>query len=155
MIKHLAQLNIANAKYPLDDPRLSDFVNNLGRINCLGRKMPGFVWMLKDDSGSAANIATPWPGDVIANMTVWETAEHLEHFVWNTVHKKFYNRKHEWFEAMKSNHFVMWWVEEGHLPDLHEAKERLDHLDKHGNSDHAFNWSHLPHVKLWQTQRCG
>ncbi len=151
---HLAQLNIAVAKYPLDDPRIADFMNNLGRVNALARTMPGYVWMHKDDSGHAMNIPTPWP-DTVANMSVWETPEHLEHFVWNTVHKRFYNRKHEWFSAMKSHHFVMWWVEEGHQPSLQEAKERLDHLDAHGNTDHAFDWAHLPHVKLWQSQRCG
>ncbi|WP_421858991.1 DUF3291 domain-containing protein [Oricola sp.] len=151
---HLAQLNIAVPKYGLDDPRMADFVDNLVRINSLGASMPGFVWMLTDESGHASSIPTPWP-DAIANMTVWETPEHLETFVWNTVHKRFYNRRQEWFSAMKSHHLVMWWVEEGHKPDLAEAKERLDHLDRHGDSDYAFGWSHLPHIKLWQSQRCG
>jgi len=152
---HLAELNIAVPKHDLDDPRIADFIDNLERINVLANTLPGFVWMLKDDSGSATGIETPWTGNVIANMSVWETPEQFEHFVWNTVHKQFYNRKHEWFSAMDSHHFVMWWVAEGHQPDLHEAKERLEHLDKHGNSDYAFDWSHLPHVKLWQQQRCG
>ena len=49
----------------------------------------------------------------------------------------------------------MWWVEEGHRPTLHEAKERLDHLTAHGHSDHAFGWEHLPHVKAWREKRCG
>jgi hypothetical protein len=48
----------------------------------------------------------------------------------------------------------MWHVEEGQRPTLEEAKVRLDHLDLNGNSDYAFNWSHLPHIKLWQSQRC-
>jgi Domain of unknown function (DUF3291) len=150
---HLAELNIAVPKYPLDDPRIADFMNNLERINGLGATMPGFVWIHKDDSGHAMNMPTPWP-DAAANLTVWETAEQLEHFVWNTVHKKFYSRKAEWFDAMKSHHFVMWHVEEGHRPTLQEAKERLDHLDLHGNSSYAFNWAHLQHIKLWQSQRC-
>ena len=150
---HLAELNIAVPKYPLDDPRIADFMNNLERINGLATTMPGYVWMHKDDSGHAMNMPTPWP-DAAANLTVWRSAEQLEHFVWNTVHKKFYNRKAEWFGAMKFHHFVMWFVEEGHRPTLQEAKDRLDHLDLYGNSDHAFNWSHLPHIKLWQSQRC-
>jgi Domain of unknown function (DUF3291) len=151
---HLAELNIAVPKYPLDDPRIADFVNNLARINTMASKMPGYVWMHKDETGSAFHLPTPWP-DAAANLTVWESAEQLEHFVWNTVHKKFYNRKAEWFDAMKSHHFVMWHVEEGHRPTLAEAKERLDYLHKHGNSDHAFTWAHLPHVKLWQQAQCG
>ena len=89
------------------------------------------------------------------NMSVWETVEHLETFVWNTVHKRFYNRKAEWFEPMKSHHFVMWPVEEGHIPTLEEAKARLEHLEAHGNSDFAYDWAHLEHIKLWMSQRCG
>lgn len=155
---HLAELNIAVPKYDLDDPRIADFMDNLDRINTLGSTMPGFVWIHKDETGHAMYKETPFMYDgktAAANMTVWETPEHLERFVWNTVHKQFYNRKHEWFDAISSHHFVMWWVEEGHRPTLDEAKERLDHLDKNGNSDFAFDWSHLPHVKLWQKQRCG
>ena len=34
----------------------------------------------------------------------FESAEQLEHFVWNTVHKQFYNRKHEWFSVMEAHH---------------------------------------------------
>jgi hypothetical protein len=151
---HLAELNIAVPKYPLDDPRIADFMNNLERINALGASMPGFVWIHKDDSGHAMHMPTPWP-HAAANLTVWESAEQLEHFVWNTVHKRFYNRKHEWFGAMQTHHFVMWWIEEGHRPTLQEAKERLDYYDKNGNSDHAFGWGHLPHVKLWQQAKCG
>ena len=150
---HLAQLNIAKPKYANDDPRFADFMDNLERINNLGATMPGFVWIHKDESGHAMDMSTPWP-DMAANLTVWESPEHLEHFVWNTVHKQFYNRKEEWFGALGTHHFVMWWVEEGHRPTLDEAKSRLEHLDKNGNTDYAFGWSHLPHVKLWQTQRC-
>ncbi len=151
---HLAELNIAFPAHPLDDPRMADFMDNLARINTLGTTMPGFVWLHQDDSGHAMHVPTPWP-DAAANMTVWETAEQLEHFVWNTVHKQFYNRRLEWFSLMKSHHFVMWRVAEGHQPTLLEAKERLEHLDANGNTDFAFGWSHLPHVKLWQEQRCG
>ena len=152
---HLAQLNIGYPKYDLDDPRMAGFMDNLDRINGLGQKMPGFVWMLKEDTGGATGIETPWPGNVIANLTVWETAEQLEHFVWKTIHKKIYSQKQQWFEALKTPHFVMWWIEEGHIPTLNEAKQRLDQLQAEGNSDEAFGWSHLPHVKLWKSQKCG
>ena len=150
----LAELNIAVPKYDLDVPRIADFTTNIERINSLAAAMDGFVWMHKDENGHAMYLPSPWP-DAIVNMSVWQGATELEHFVWNTVHKQFYNRKHEWFSTMKSHHFVMWWVEDGHKPTLNEAKERLDYLDAHGNTDHAFDWAHLPHVKLWQKQRCG
>jgi hypothetical protein len=154
---HIAELNIGRLLHPIGDPRIADFVDNLGRVNAMAERMPGFVWRLVgDDTNDNALAVRPFADPTMAvNMSVWETVEHLEHFVWNTVHKRFYARKAEWFEALKSHHFVMWFVEEGHIPTLAEAEERINHLDAHGNTDFAFDWAHLEHVKLWQTQRCG
>jgi hypothetical protein len=151
---HLAELNIARLKYPLDDPRVAEFADNLARVNAVADRSEGFVWRLQDDSGDATSIHAFDDPMVIVNMTVWQSAEHLERFVWNTVHKQFYAKRAEWFELMQAQQFVMWWVDEGHVPDLAEAKARLDHLDANGDSDFAFGWSHLPHVKLWQQARC-
>ena len=151
---HLAELNIARLKYPFDDPRIAEFADNLARVNAVADRSEGFVWRLQDESGDATQIRGFDDPMVIVNMTVWQSAEHLERFVWNTVHKQFYAKRAEWFELMQAQHFVMWWVDEGHVPDLAEAKARLDHLDANGDSDFAFGWSHLPHVKLWQQARC-
>lgn len=41
---HLAQLNIAVLKAPLDSPILADFVANLDRINALAESSEGFIW---------------------------------------------------------------------------------------------------------------
>ena len=70
------------------------------------------------------------------------------------MHKQIYRRRAEWFSLMDKQHFVMWWVDEGHEPTLEEAKGRLEHLHAHGDSDFAFGWAHLPNVKLWQQARC-
>jgi hypothetical protein len=51
-------------------------------------------------------------------------------------------------------HFVMWWVPAGHKPTLEEALHRLDHLKRHGDSDHAFGWAHLKDAELWRQRNC-
>ena len=76
----------------------------------------------------------------VSNLTVWESVETLENFVWNTVHKQFYDRRREWFEVLGDMHFVMWWVPEGHKPTLDEALARLELLKSKGNSPEAFGW---------------
>jgi Domain of unknown function (DUF3291) len=151
---HLAQLNIARLKFPIDSPDVSEFVDNLDRINALAERSDGFAWRLRDDSGNATDIAAFDDPMLITNMSVWRDAESLEHFVWNTVHKQIYRKRAEWFSLMDKQHFVMWWVDEGHQPTLEEAKRRLEHLHENGDSDFAFGWAHLPHVKLWQQARC-
>ncbi|HHY49973.1 MAG TPA: DUF3291 domain-containing protein [Alphaproteobacteria bacterium] len=154
---HVAELNIGRLRYPIDDPRMADFVDNLGRVNAAAERMPGFVWRLVGDgSNDGALDLRPFPDPMMAvNMSVWERVEDLERYVWQTLHKRFYNRRHEWFETLGSHYFVMWFIDAGHIPTLDEAKERLAHLEAHGNTDYAFGWGHLEHIKLWQSQRCG
>src|SRR5262245_45437647 len=106
---HLAQLNIARLRYPGDDPRVADFMDNLDRVNALAERSEGFVWRLKDEAGNATEIQAFDDDMIIVNMSVWRDAESLEHFVWNTVHKQFYRRRAEWFSLMDKQHLVMWW----------------------------------------------
>jgi hypothetical protein len=152
---HLAQLNVGHIRYPTDDPRMAEFMGQLDAVNALAERSPGFVWRLKDDaSNNATNILVSADPHFLINMSVWETAEQLEHFVWNTVHKRIYQKKGNWFAPMATPHFVMWWISAGHTPTHQEALERLGHLTQHGPSDHAFGWESLPNIKLWMNQRC-
>lgn len=66
--------------------------------------------------------------------------ESLAAFVYrNEEHLAIMRRRREWFERMK-NHLVLWWVEEGHVPTLDEAKRRLDILIADGPCEHAFTF---------------
>ena len=152
---HLAQLNIGRFRHPTDDPRMAGFMDNLDRINAIAERSEGFVWRLKDDSNNATALRLFASSDVAVNLSVWESAEALEKFVWNTVHARIYNGKGAWFEKMATPHFVMWGVPAGHIPGLEEAKSRLEHFTEFGDTDHAFGWGRLPHVKLWMSRKCG
>ena len=128
-LHHLAELNIGRLLAPTDDPRVAEFMENLDRVNGLGKRMPGFVWMM-EGSGEpgTGNTETKLEGDpqFVANLTVWEDVASLEKFVWGTIHKQFYERRQDWFEVLGEMHFVMWWVPEGHKPALDEAMARHD-----------------------------
>lgn len=150
----LAQLNIARLKHPLDDPRIKDFVDSLDRVNGVAERRDGFVWRLKGENGNATAIRMFDDPLLIVNISVWRSAESLENFVWQTVHKRIYGRRPEWFEPMHTPHFVMWWVEPGHRPNVAEAQERLEHLTRHGPTEYAFGWESLPNIKLWMSARC-
>jgi uncharacterized protein DUF3291 len=153
---HVAQLNIGRALYPLDDPRMAGFMNALAAINALAERSAGFVWRMADESG-AGNTGTKYSDDPqqIVNMSVWESVEALEHFVWKTAHQKIYNRKREWFERPNQAIFVMWPVQEGQIPALDEAFVRLEHLRRRGSTDYAYGWDHLAHLKAWLSKQCG
>ncbi len=152
--RQLAQLNIGRLRYDLDDPRLADFVNNLALVNGLAERSAGFVWRYTDDSGSAVNTRPFADPRMAINLSVWENVASLEQFVYQTIHKRFYGRRAEWFEHMDTAYFVLWWVAAGHRPSVQEAIERLEHLKQHGPSDHAFGWADASATQLHKTARC-
>ncbi len=155
MTNHIAQLNVGRFRYPADDPRMAEFMNNLDRVNAIAERSEGFVWRLKDETNNATSIRPAGDPTLAVNLSVWETVEALERFVWATVHKQFYNRNGAWFEKPIAPHFVMWPIPAGQVPDLEEAMTRLAHLQKNGDSDFAFGWAHLAHIKLWMSRKCG
>lgn len=154
----LAELNIGRLVAPPDDPRVQDFMDNLDRINTLGKRMPGFVWMMEGSGepgrGNTENAIGDDPQFVV-NMSVWDSVASLETFVWGTLHKQFYARRAEWFDVMGAQHFVMWWVPAGHRPTQQEALARLEYLKSNGDSDHAFGWSYAQGARLHETHACG
>ncbi len=150
--RQLAQFNVARIKYPLDDARMAEFVENVARVNGLAEKIDGFVWRLQDDSGNAMNMTVYGDPRILPNLTVWENVEAVERFVWRTVHSRFYGRCEEWFERMEAP-LVMWWVPRGHRPGLAEGVERRAHLLAKGPSEDAFGWESLPGAQLWKTAR--
>lgn len=154
---HLAQLNVGRLRAEPGDPRVAEFMAAIDRVNGLGRRMPGFVWMMEGSGGpNTGNTDTRLDGDprFVSNLTVWQSVEALEHFVWNTVHRQFYERRTEWFEVLGAQHLVLWWVPAGHRPSLEEALARLAHLEAHGDSDHAFGWGYLEAARLWRQKSC-
>jgi len=155
MSRHLAEVNIGRVLSGPEDPRMSGFYDNLARINALAERMPGFVWRLKDETGDSA-MALHWPGDqtMSVNMSVWESAEALGRFVFQTAHRNVYARKHDFFETPDQPMFVLWWIEPGHIPTLDDAKARLDHYRAHGPSPEAFGWADLPDAQVWRERRC-
>jgi hypothetical protein len=134
---HLAQLNIARLRAPLDSPELADFVRLLPEINELAERSPGYVWRLQDESGDATAIR-PFEPDVIVNLTVWETVEALRDYTYRSGHLEPLRRRRDWFVVSGTPHLVLWWIPAGTLPTLGEASDRLADLARHGPTPAAF-----------------
>lgn len=154
--RHLAQINVGRLLHDKADPRVAEFMDNLALINGVAERSPGYVWRFTDEGGVAATDVSFDGVDprFIANLSVWETAESLHHFVWNTVHRRFYAKKAAWFETLTDTHVALWWIPVGHRPTLEEGRERLAHLAAHGPSEHAFGWESLPGAAEVAAKRC-
>ena len=125
---HLAQLNVARLRAPMDDPLIDDFRNNLAPINALAEASPGYVWRLQDDTGDATSIK-PFGDELeIVNLTVWESIDALADFTYRTGHVEFLRRRRDFFEAPSQPILCLWWIPEGTTPTVEDAIERLTHL---------------------------
>lgn len=152
---HLAQINVAKSRFDQDDPRFAGFTGKIDAVNAVAERAPGFIWRLKSDAGNAMDIQATDDPRFLINMSVWESAEALEDFVWKTIHVKVYDQKAEWFPTLDTPHMAFWWVPVGHGPSVSEGMSKLDSLRLHGPTSEAFGWESLPHVAQWRARRCG
>lgn len=137
---HLAQVNIGRFIAPIDDPVMEGFRSQLDPINALADRSPGFVWRLQTDDGNATAIR-PYDDERMAiNMSVWESLENLQEFVYRTAHVAPLRDRKQWFEPIEGPILALWWVPAGHIPTVAEAVERLAHLKAHGPSADAFTF---------------
>lgn len=139
---HIAQVNIATGRASLEDPVMQGFVDRLEPLNALADTSPGFVWRLQTEDGDATAIQVFENPLIIFNLTVWESVEALEAFVYKTDHVEAVKKRMQWFEKPTRAPFTLWWIPAGHIPDEHEAKDRLEMLWRDGPSSQAFTFRH-------------
>ena len=151
---NLAQVNIARLKAPIGDPLVAPFIDALDRVNAVAERMDGFVWRHVDESGNATDTQVQRDPLVIYNASTWRDVPSLERFVWGTIHARFYERREEWFDALGTMHFAMWWVPPAETFTPAEAMDRLAHLDAHGPGQRAFGWREAPGAQLYAGGRC-
>jgi hypothetical protein len=137
---HLAVFNIATLIAPEGDPAVQPFFDGVERINRIAEAAPGFVWQLRGGGQDPAMLAHDPSGRTIPQLSVWESAPDLARFVWNTLHRQYFQRKHDWFEAAGGPYLVFWHVTPGERPTCAEGLDRLARLGREGPTDAAFGW---------------
>lgn len=143
---HLAQFNWATLRHDPGDPRVAPFIDNVARLNKVAERMPGFIWRHQNDSKALNRLRRPLPFNrtkrFTTTLSVWRDVEALRVFAFKTVHKGFYAKRAEWFEPPTGPYMVMWWVPEGHRPEVGEAVDRAAQLLTEGDGPDAFGWSY-------------
>ncbi len=138
---HLAQVNIALPREPLDRPLLADFVAALAPVNAAAEASPGFVWRLATEDGDATAVRAFGDDRLVVNLSVWESLEALRSFVYTQrAHVAVLRRRREWFERLGESSVVLWWVPAGHRPSVEEAEQRLAALRADGPTPAAFSF---------------
>jgi len=140
-IVHLAQVNIALAREPLDALLLAEFMAALAPVNARADAAPGFVWRMQTEDGDATAVRGFGEDPrLIINLTTWESLEAMREFVYRDPgHLAVMRRRREWFERVDL-HTALWWVAARHQPSVAEAEDRLEHLRAHGPTPYAFTF---------------
>lgn len=126
----------------LDDPLMAGFVERLEPLNALADASPGFVWRLQTEAGDATEIEVFGDELVLFNMSVWESIEALDSYVYKSNHLNAVQKRSEWFERPTRSPFVLWWVQAGTIPTIEEGKARLEKLWENGPTAAAFTFRH-------------
>jgi hypothetical protein len=143
MSYHLAQVNIARMKAPLDSPEMAGFVARLDEINALADNSAGFVWRLQTPEGNATYLRPYEDERILFNLSVWQSIEALKQYVYKTAHAELLRDRRSWFEHFDGSYTALWWVPAGHIPEIEEAKNRLAHLEKNGPTQYAFTFKNV------------
>jgi hypothetical protein len=124
----------------IEDPVMAGFVERLEPLNALADASPGFVWRYQTDEGDATEVRVFNDELILFNMSVWESVEALENFVYRSNHVEALQNKAEWFERASRATLALWWIEIEHVPSVEEAKDRFDVLWRDGPSAEAFTF---------------
>ena len=127
----LAQFNLARLRHGLDDPRLVGFSAGANMIRRAAASAPGHVWNTQDVIDDA----------YFATRSLWESVESLHAFVYSGLHRRYMNRTNEWFVDDGQINMVLWNVPDSEVPELEDARERLEHLREYGPTDRAFGFA--------------
>jgi len=137
---HLVQSNVARMRAPLEDPVMAGFVERLDPLNALADESEGFVWRYQTEEGNATEVRVFDDELILFNMSVWESVEALEAYVYKSNHVRAVQKRAEWFERAERSPIVLWWIEAGQIPTVEEAKVRFDLLWENGPSPDAFTF---------------
>jgi hypothetical protein len=137
----LAQVNIARMIAPLDDPIMAEFVARLDEVNALADSSPGFIWRLQSPEGNATSLQAYEDKLILFNMSVWASLDDYSNYVYaqGSLHRAVMAQRRRWFQRFDGPYSALWWVPQGHIPTVEEAKERLEHLRVHGDTPFAFS----------------
>ena len=138
---HIAQFNIGRLLYDESDPRGAEYIAASNVVNKVAVRSAGFVWKHQTTLGGATGRVIDGDPRIVMNLSVWESLAVLEHFVWNTLHKKIWVRRAEWFAPLGRAAMVLWRVAPGHRPSVDEAEDRLRRLRAEGAGEAAFDWA--------------
>lgn len=124
---------------------MAGFIDNVSKVNAIAERSPGYVWRFSDEALSVTEGVAyqGLAGDpkLAISLSVWETVEHLWHFVRKTAHGGFLRHRERWFEPYGGPNYVIWRHGLDAPPDISEGWVRLKLLTESGATPQAFDFA--------------
>jgi len=136
---HIAQLNTAHMRAPLDTPLMAGFAQQLDAINALADAHAGFVWRLTGEDPNDPAILSLGENRLV-NISVWRDIASLSDYAYRSDHAAALRRRGDWFFPQSTASLVLWWLKAGTIPTIVESVQRLEDLRRHGPSSRAFTF---------------
>ncbi len=138
----LAQINFSRLGSPLADPKMGSFLTFLASVNELADASPGFVWRLDERSATVCSdrvFPKEAPGTTLVNLSVWKSVGALQRYANLGINGGVLDSRQSWFKRFEGRWVVLWWVPEGHFPEVVDGWRRLQHLQRHHETPYAFS----------------
>ena len=76
---------------------MAGFVARIAEINALAEASPGYVWRFQDETGNATYVRPYEDANMLFNLSVWESPDHLKAYVYRSRHVEVMRQKQQWF----------------------------------------------------------
>jgi hypothetical protein len=149
-VKRLAIYNFNNFRAPSADPANAGFHERNDPNFAAAERSDGFVARsgYDGDPGPASWGEQVYPrfylenGDASApsTLSLWRDLASLYAFVHSDIHREAMRHARQSFDPHRWPPYVLWWVEENHVPKWSEGVKRLELLHDMGPSPEAFDF---------------
>jgi hypothetical protein len=155
---------IAVMTHPYGSEEIAGFEELIPDVFEAAEEAPGFVVRAKpvDERDDLSNFERDWgrwgpfcaprfyqggrttqTDSRASTLSIWVDLESVFRFTYDGIHQHVLRNKHRWFRDLDWRTYCAWWVEDDYQdvtwPD---ACRRLEHLNDHGASLRAFDFTH-------------
>lgn len=158
----LAFSTITVLRQPWGHPEVREYQEMIGPVFTDAQGSPGFIAraMPVDDKNHLTNFERDWGswgefttprfytgGRVTATdtrastLSIWEDLASVRRFMHSSNHIYMVRNKQRWVTEFEWKNYAAWWVGDEEIPTWQDAADRIEHINDHGPSPYAFDFS--------------